>query len=173
MAEIKPSLELYHWSKDEPPSYNQSDFTGFWKNPKYGPNMAQKRFFDNISGTKSPRTKFFALLGSSYMTGSGWHPISIFLEISAGRICWATESRLLNEYLSRLDDSTTFNVRLQKQKRYSNFCQCVVVMTRERLLDTWICTKETCRLPRNVLLNPVLFFLPLICVFFAWKLSKR
>ena len=96
MAEIKPSLELYYWSKDEPPSYNQSDFTGFWKNPKYGPNMAQKRFFDNISGTKSPRTKIFALLGSSYMTGSGWHPISIFLEISAGRICWATESRLLN-----------------------------------------------------------------------------
>ena len=33
--------------------------------------MARKQFFDNNSGTKSPRIKIFALFGSSYMTGPG------------------------------------------------------------------------------------------------------
>ena len=71
MAQIKPSLELYHWSKDEPHSFNHLDFTGFWKKPKNGPKMVRKRFFGIISGTKSPRTKIFALFGSSHMTGPG------------------------------------------------------------------------------------------------------
>ena len=33
--------------------------------------MTQKRFFGHISGTESPRTKIFALFGSSHMTGPG------------------------------------------------------------------------------------------------------
>ena len=88
MGQIKPSLELYHWSKDEPHSFNHLDFTGFWKNPKNGPKMVRKRFFGIISGTKSPRTKIFALLGSSYMTGPWGNHISTFLEIHTGSICW-------------------------------------------------------------------------------------
>ena len=39
--------------------------------------MVRKRFFGIISGTKSPRTKIFALFGSSYMTGP-WDNIKIF-----------------------------------------------------------------------------------------------
>ena len=39
--------------------------------------MVRKRFFGIISGTKSPRTKIFALFGSSYMTGP-WANIKIF-----------------------------------------------------------------------------------------------
>ena len=82
MAQIKPSLELYHWSTDEPHSYNHLDFTGFWKKPKNGPKIARKRFFGHISGTESPRTKIFALLGSSYMTGP-WGNIKILGALGA------------------------------------------------------------------------------------------
>ena len=39
--------------------------------------MVRKRFFGIISGTKSPRTKIFALFGSSYMTGP-WANIKFF-----------------------------------------------------------------------------------------------
>ena len=33
--------------------------------------MTQKQFLGRISGTESPRTKIFALFGSSHMTGPG------------------------------------------------------------------------------------------------------
>ena len=39
--------------------------------------MTQKRFLGRISGTESPRTKIFALFGSSYMTGP-WDNIKFF-----------------------------------------------------------------------------------------------
>ena len=44
--------------------------------------MVRKRFFGHISGTKSPRTKIFALLGSSYMTGP-WGNIKFFGALGA------------------------------------------------------------------------------------------
>ena len=44
--------------------------------------MVRKRFFGHISGTEPPRTKIFALLGSSYMTGP-WGNIKFFGALGA------------------------------------------------------------------------------------------
>ena len=71
MAQIKPSPELYKWSKDEVDSFTSLDFTELLKNLIFGSKMVKKRFFDHISGTKSPRDIRFALLGSSCITGPG------------------------------------------------------------------------------------------------------
>ena len=50
MAQIKPSLELYHWSKDEPHSYNHLDFTGVLKKPKIWPENGLKTVFGSFLG---------------------------------------------------------------------------------------------------------------------------
>ena len=44
--------------------------------------MVRKRFFGHISGTEPPRTKIFALLGSSYMTRP-WGNIKFFGALGA------------------------------------------------------------------------------------------
>ena len=93
MAQIKPSPELYKWSKDEVDSFTSLDFTELLKNLIFGSKMVKKRFFDHISGTKSPRDIKFALLGSSCITGPGPMHISIFLENCVGGfVCFLKSS---------------------------------------------------------------------------------